>query len=104
MVIWKYPLAHLKYQSISIRKGAEPLSVIDQNGQIVLYALVDEDEVEHETLGVFIYATGERFLESDLDCLRPKKNFMGTIQQGDYYVWHVFICKEGQHEPTATDR
>ena len=81
--IWKYPLTVTDYQSVRMPKGAEILSVADQQGELCVWALVDSD-AELEDRMFYIFGTGNSFNE-----VIPM-NFLGSVQQ-NVFVWHVFV-------------
>lgn len=85
--IWKYPLSIMDSQVVVAPEGVEFLSVIEQGGMPMLYALVDINApmASHE---VQIRGTGhsvdETFLQSHV--------FLGTVSTNSgLLVWHIFI-------------
>lgn len=85
--IWKFPLLHMDSQTVVAPGGAKFLSVIEQGGAPMLYALVDT-EVPPESIEVQVRGTGhpidEALLESHI--------FLGTVMTpGINLVWHIFI-------------
>jgi hypothetical protein len=81
--IYKYPLKNHTTQ-IELPKGAQVLSVINQENVITVYASV-ETENEMESVEFRIFGTGWDVGGEDLDLLK----FVGTVQV-DWLVWHVF--------------
>lgn len=78
--IWKFPLAADGLVRMPI--GAEILSVQVQDGQPVIWALVDSD-AETETRMFRVVATGQHFAP------RPEDRYVGTMQLGQL-VFHIF--------------
>ena len=90
--IYKYPLvSEVEQQQIHLRKGSEILSVMEQRGDIVLYARVDPaSSLPEQRVTVWIYTTG-----SALYC-PGEARFLGTVSlRGGGLVYHVFV-----EEPT----
>ena len=82
--IFKYKLEIMDDpQEIIMPSHSRILSVIEQNGKPVLYALV-EDEREEQLLNVKIVGTGHPFEYAD------KWDFVDTVKCGAF-VWHVFV-------------
>lgn len=84
--IYKYQLGVVGSQVIKMPKGAEILSVKNQQENLVLYALVtpDEELVEHRIL---VYGTGHPIRADIFDDF----NFVGTVNiNSATLVWHVF--------------
>ena len=87
--IWKYPLVIADSQVISAPRGAEFLSVLNQRGGLVLYALVPPGPpfVDYK---VQIRGTGHPCgLDIQLDY-----QFVGTVEDAGIYFWHVFVEKK----------
>lgn len=82
-IIWKFPIELTDEQRIEIPAGSKILSAQVQNGQICIWAIVDDSEVETEYRPVAIVGTGNKLWCFDWE-------FVGTVQQGDF-VWHIFI-------------
>lgn len=83
--IFKYPLAISDNQTLELPVGFTGLSVGEQNGQLVMWALIDKDQTRVETVNIRIYGTGHP-IEIDTD----QYKFLGTVPMGPF-VWHVFI-------------
>jgi len=84
--IFKYPLAIVGEQVLLLPKGAEILHIGVQNGELYLWAMVDEQE-ESEIRRFSIIGTGHSIPE------RVSKNLyhIGTVfMSGGSLVWHVF--------------
>ena len=85
-VIWKYHLAH-HLASIPMPKGAEILTVQQQDNFLYLWAAVDPHQ-ELEPRRFMIHGTGVagRGIQ--------RENYIGTVQvHGGNYVWHIFEDK-----------
>ena len=84
--IFKYPLLVDDNQTVILPTGARVLSVAEQRGNIVLYALIDDEEKAQSVYTIRIRGTGH--YAGELDPCR----FLGTINQHDgQFMWHVFI-------------
>lgn len=83
--VWKWAMRITEYQKLSMPKGAEILSVQNQNDTIHLWALVDLPEPESESRRFVIIGTGQEHVKSKFINL----NFLATVQIG-ILVWHVF--------------
>jgi len=83
--IWRYPLLITDRQVLKIPRSAQFLSVIQQNGTVMLYALVDTDSPEKE-YEIFLRGTGGPIDEAYLRFI----DFVGTVKMPDGFVWHVF--------------
>jgi len=90
MRIWKYPLKVEDDQCFMIPFNGEVLSVINQKGNLVLYALVDETETRMEDVNIKIIGTGNWI--DDEDFIGYK--FINTVQLADgNLVFHIFkLC------------
>lgn len=82
--IYKYPI-YPGCQNIALPMGAGLLSVIEQAGQIILYCLVNPNEIRKETRKIYIMGTGWNFKYEDSD----RFTFIGSVIVASY-VWHVF--------------
>ena len=85
--IYKYHLALYEYTYIRMPKGAPILSAGMQGSSIMIWALVDIDElsVNHTFI---IKGTGSK-VEFDIE----KETFIGTVFQNSF-VWHIFDAGE----------
>jgi len=91
MKILKYKLAVTDVQSITLRKGARPLSLANQtlsgNDSVVLY-VIESDVAEKEIRTVRMFGTGHEFDAFVID----DYTFLGTvIVDNGKLMWHVFI-------------
>ena len=84
MVIWKYPLELTDRQVIEMPYDSEIIHIGEQNGQLTLWALVDENEEQKEQRAVLVYGTGHPII------FGPAHRHVGTAQVGPF-VWHVFV-------------
>ena len=89
--IWKYPLEIEDQQEITVPYGAKILSVIEQNNQPVLYALVNSESARlMDMISILIRGTGHPIEERDL----LGHDFVGTISTYDgRLIWHIFVEK-----------
>lgn len=78
--VWKFPLAPVVEQIVTVPKGAVAVDVHMQAGRPCIWALVDPDAQEEEWT-VAIHGTGE-----DVD---PRDHHLGTAHAPPH-VWHVF--------------
>jgi hypothetical protein len=86
--IFKYKLEPTDYQILKIPVGSSFLSAQSQKDDIVLYALVDDLEVENDNLHIIIHGTGHD--ASDLG----EHSFLGTVKlYDDTLMFHVFYKK-----------
>ncbi len=85
--VWKFPLvpSDLPPQEVLMPAGARLLDVQMQQGQIVLWALVNEPKAEEVRR---FRAVGTNHWIEDEDIVA----YVGTVQQGSngVPVWHVF--------------
>lgn len=82
--IWKYALQITKRQSLTLPRGAEVLSAQNQNGVIMLWALVEPDNVK-ELRHFLIFGTGSLAEGFSI--------YVSTVQLPNGEVWHVFEAK-----------
>lgn len=81
--IWKYELRITDVQSVDLPGGSTPLSVGEQNGRLVLWAVV-EPEARRWPYSIRIVGTGNPFPDAN-ECY-----LIGTVQMSNGLVWHVF--------------
>ena len=86
MVIWKYelPWAFNQMISVSMPKYSKLLSAQEQNGKLVVWAVILDPGKPLESRRFFIAPTGETLPD---EC--PFMNFFATVQVGAL-VFHVF--------------
>ena len=70
--------------------SAQPLSVAEQDGKLMLWAMVEEwisDEVAdiHCELSVVVWATGHPIFDVTFEGV----DFIGTVVMSTGFVWHV---------------
>ena len=84
--VWKYTLSVIDRQSVGLPKGATILSVGNQHGSLVMWALVDfPDSIGHESRIIRVVGTGH--MRDDLNSLK----FIGTVQfENGQLIFHVF--------------
>lgn len=82
--IWKYELQVTSMQEVQIPKGAELLSVANQNGSLCMWAKVDADK-KRERRHIEIFGTGNPMPQD----MGVDRRFIGTAVI-DPFVWHVF--------------
>lgn len=74
-----------EYQNIALPVGSKMLSVIEQNGHMILYCLVDPTEKRVEIREYLVVGTGWNMRDGASKHLK----FIGTVKI-DPYVWHFF--------------
>lgn len=84
--VYKYPLEVADYVSLVLPIGAEPLTAIEQNGQWVLWCLVDTQEKQMYPRHFRIAGTGHPILH-DPGNLKYINTF---FTHGGTLVWHLF--------------
>ncbi len=84
--IFKYPLEITDKQVLKLPRDHRILNVIEQNGQLVVYAIV---EYSHYSTDVTIYIRGTGHFMEDAECA----DYITTVKVHQH-VWHVF-CKGG---------
>jgi len=84
-VIWKFPLPAFNYsESKFIPESFKPIAVDVQNGEPMLWAIVDTDS-HYGCRRCVCVGTGEPFDDTGLD-------YLGTVQLNGL-VWHYFMGK-----------
>lgn len=84
--IYKYSIKPSgEYQNIVLPIRSRMLSVIEQNGQMVLYCLVDPLEKTPQIREYLTVGTGWNIKDGESKHLR----FIGTVKVGTF-VWHFF--------------
>ena len=80
--VYKYNLASTDVQELILPAGAVILSVEEQYGDIVLYALVDTEEAKMQPRTIYIHGTGHEVYG---------EYFIGTVKllEGSL-MFHVF--------------
>ncbi len=78
--IYKYVLELQDQQFVTLPEQYQILTVIEQDGKMVLYAKVKEEKVT-KNVTILIRGTGHEIEEN--------VNYINTVKMG-YYVWHVF--------------
>lgn len=90
--IYKYEVEALRESVVMMPKYAEILSTIEQNGKIIVYAIVDVDQ-EEVPYKFCVLGTGwDADIVSDSEDYDGSKELyvhLGTLKIG-VYVWHVF--------------
>ena len=84
MTIYKYALSIYDVQSVFMPKGAEILSVANQNGALCLWAIVRPNEPMEER-DIELFGTGQEMPVG----ISVERKFIGTVAI-DPFVWHVF--------------
>jgi hypothetical protein len=83
--IFKYELSITDVQTLDLPHAARILSVMEQQNNIVLYALIDDEETVIHGHTIKIVGTGHPFPDCDA------WDYLGTVQQyGGVFVWHIF--------------
>lgn len=81
-VIYKYLLQMLDYQKISMPSEAIILHVGEQDGDIMVWAMVETDN-PIESRHFKIYGTGHIIEEN-------ARRYIGTVTMRNSFVWHIF--------------
>lgn len=86
--IFKYILEPVDVQRLDIPTGSKLLSVTEQYGKIVLYALVDDAQGGLDSFEIFVKGTGRP--ADDIDNCK----FLGTVKlyEGEL-MFHVFYIE-----------
>ena len=85
--VYKYPLTFAGKQFVELPAGAKPLSVVNQYGNLVLYALVDPEEMTVGGLTIRIACTG-------ITVEFPGYRFLGTVVfKGGMLIVHVWCSR-----------
>ena len=84
MVIWKYPIEVTESQMLRVPKGAKVLTVLVQEGQPCIWALVDISIADTECIEVLTFGTGQPDIDiDDADYLGayqlPEVNVVGHV-------------------------
>ena len=98
MRVFKYPLAvEFGDQHIEVPRGALPLSVHLQDGEPMLWALVDDEGELRDTLCVTIIGTGHYLDRDDFDTAGGGGlRFLGTVlMDRGARALHVFVATPG---------
>lgn len=82
-VIYKYPLSN-PFTRLDLPWGAQVLTAQMQGDQIVLWALIEQDEVRMVPRSFAAVNTGASFEISD------SLKYINTVTSGNGIVWHVF--------------
>ncbi len=82
---YKYNLESTGKQTLTLPYNSQLLSVTEQYGNIVLYALVETDEISMKDVTIIIYGTGHN--ADDVDAA----HFLGTVKlMNGGLMFHVF--------------
>lgn len=86
--IYKYPIDINDTQTLTLPKGSEILSVINQYDNACIYAIVDTETKETEEYSLECYGTGHTIRHDS------SYKFLGTVAMlGGNFVYHVFYKK-----------
>ena len=81
--IWKFVLDPANL-TIYPPKGACFLSVGEQKGDIVIWAMINPKETKEENRTIEVFGTGQTIPPAE------KRMFIGTVQMDSGLVFHVF--------------
>lgn len=100
MIIGKYELETTDRQVLEIPAPATILSVVEQRGKIVLYAILEKG-VQTVTKVIDIYGTGNDIPKDRSTYMGgPQKTpgvFLGTVATcGGSLMWHVFDATDAK--------
>lgn len=86
--IWKYTLKAETEQQLELPFGARILSVKEQGGFIVLYALVNPREVDKAIYSILVYGTGHTI---NVTANINTYDFLDTVKmENGLLMFHVF--------------
>ncbi|CAM4182999.1 hypothetical protein L1N85_11270 [Paenibacillus alkaliterrae] len=101
--VYKYfvPVSNL-VNYVSMPVGSRIISAIEQNGAIIVYALVPTPvslPIWDEAKRILVLGTGQEFNDERENEIKPfdKIRFISTVKIGPY-VWHVSELVEGVEE------
>ncbi len=89
-IVYKYSIPISAFGTglyLDLPKGARLLSVGEQNGELMLWALVEQGETMMEGRLVHVIGTGHPLVPNFLHTTR---DFIGTVQMQNGIVLHVF--------------
>jgi len=101
MIIGKYVLSVTDRQVLEIPAPAQILSVIEQRGEVVLYALIDYGTESTVTKVIDIYGTGHK-VPKDRSTYEGEPQtepgaFIGTVStENGGLIWHVFDATDAK--------
>lgn len=91
MKIWKFKLSKEKSQLVEMPEHSEILDIQMQDGEPVMWALVNE-EANKIDINIHMYGTGWEFHENESE-YATEKQYLATVQDGEF-VWHFFMNYE----------
>ncbi|TPG68647.1 hypothetical protein EEL31_09010 [Brevibacillus laterosporus] len=83
--IWKYTLNIADTQTLEFPVGSEILSAVEQDGKIVMYALVNPNQDEKMIIRVRVYGTGHE-VNDEIQSYK----FLNSVKFSDTLIMHVF--------------
>lgn len=92
LTIYKYPISLEYSQKLSIIGYHHLLSVIEQDGRLVVYAYVDTESEMEKEVEIAIVGTGNPITGE----IMFNWNFLGTVQTKTGFVWHVYYTNHGR--------
>jgi hypothetical protein len=98
-VIYKYPLQpYNSVQWLTVSSSSTIISAIEQDGQIVVYALIPDPDAEpvwDQQKRMLVLGTGQYFNADRENSIKPfeELRFINTVKV-DPFVWHVFELME----------
>jgi hypothetical protein len=100
MIIGKYTLETTDRQVLEIPTPAQILSVVEQRGEIVLYAIIEEG-TQTVTKVIDIYGTGHTIPKERSTYMGEPQTtpgvFLGTVATvGGSLMWHVFDATDAK--------
>jgi len=85
--VYKYPLTWVTEQTVLLPKGAEVLTAMLQNDDLILWAMVDTDAPLTERY-FQVYGTGHEISDAPDDMAYISTVRMQTA--GTELIWHIF--------------
>ena len=91
--VYKYPLSILDEQRLTLPAKSSVLSVCEQEGNIMLYALIEDNQPNTEEWIIRIAGTGHEIADAWIG-----KDFVGAVKLADdALVFHVFALMPYPH-------
>lgn len=81
--VFKYSIGLTDYQTIMLPMGAKIVDVSFQEGNLRLWAIVDDEQNSDQIVEVWIHGTGH-------EVTAPEGTYFKSVHHGGF-VWHVFV-------------
>ncbi len=86
-MIFKYPLKITRTQTITLPEINMVIKVAEQNGELMLWALVDPVGEIKQAITIMIVGTGHPIDVKSME----EYAYFDTVLMSDGLVWHVFL-------------